>query len=51
VDLNAAAIVAMLDDATVTDAELAAGPTGWERFADPLPAWPETTEDADSDHR
>lgn len=51
VDLNAGAIFATLDGATVTDAELAAGPTRWERFADPLPAWPETTEDADSDHR
>lgn len=28
-----------LDSAALTDAELAAGPSAWERFADPLPVW------------
>lgn len=38
-DLHHDAIRAAFDDATLTDAELAAGPEKWTAFADPFPAW------------
>ena len=37
-----------LDEAVLTDAELAAGPRAWRRFADPLPAWPDAASPADA---
>lgn len=40
-------LAAALDDAALTDAELAAGPTVWARFADPFPAWQTATDRAD----
>ncbi len=48
-DLRAAGLVSALDAAVITDDELALGPEGWRRFADPLPAWPPVTEDAETD--
>lgn len=39
-DLHPVELVAALDAALVTDAELAGGPAVWARFADPLPEWP-----------
>lgn len=36
-----------LDDAALTDAELAAGPTAWAGFADPFPIWQTATDLAD----
>jgi hypothetical protein len=39
-DLNTGALARALDAAALTDAEMDAGPEAWERFADPLPAWP-----------
>ncbi|WP_341955286.1 GTP-binding protein [Microbacterium sp. LWH13-1.2] len=39
-DLDHAGLRTALDDATVTDDELTAGPTAWRGFSDPLPAWP-----------
>jgi G3E family GTPase len=39
VDLDHAGLVAELDRAVLTDAELAAGPAHWARFPDPFPAW------------
>ncbi len=38
-DLHREAIRAAFDDATLTDAELAAGPESWTTFEDPFPAW------------
>ncbi len=38
-DLDRAALAAALDGATLTDAELAAGPLAWAGFPDPFPAW------------
>lgn len=38
-DLDAAALSAALDRATLTDAELTSGPKHWSRFADPFPRW------------
>lgn len=51
VDLKSRALFAALDGALVTDDELAEGPPRWRQFADPLPAWPDTTEDAERDRR
>ncbi|MFV0375106.1 GTP-binding protein [Microbacterium sp.] len=39
-DLDRAGLVAALDEAVLTDRELAAGAEAWARFADPFPAWP-----------
>lgn len=39
IDLHAAAVRHVLDDAALTDAELAAGPDAWADFDDPLPTW------------
>ncbi|KTS07136.1 GTP-binding protein [Microbacterium testaceum] len=39
-DLSAPRLAHILDDAALTDAELAAGPAAWTSFDDPLPAWP-----------
>lgn len=47
VDLDRAALTAALDEAALSDAELAAGPAAWEGFADPFPAWPTTADRAD----
>ncbi|MDU0366243.1 GTP-binding protein [Microbacterium sp. KSW4-17] len=41
-DLSAPRLAHILDEAALTDAELAAGPAAWAAFADPLPAWPAT---------
>ncbi|MFO0823970.1 MAG: zinc metallochaperone GTPase ZigA [Gemmataceae bacterium] len=38
--LDEAAIRAALDDALMTDDEMAGGPAVWEQIHDPLPAWP-----------
>ncbi|GAA4842166.1 GTP-binding protein [Saccharopolyspora rosea] len=38
-DLDHDSLTAALDDATLTDEELAAGPPAWARFPDPFPAW------------
>lgn len=48
IDLNREVLRRTLDDAVLTDAELASGPHAWRRFADPLPAWPDV---ARSDRR
>lgn len=40
-------LAAALDDAALTDAELAAGPTAWAGFADPFPVWQTATDRAD----
>ena len=40
-------LAAALDDAALTDAELAAGPTVWARFVDPFPTWQTATDRAD----
>ncbi|GGO58889.1 hypothetical protein GCM10010910_00530 [Microbacterium nanhaiense] len=47
IDLDRAALSRALDEAALTDAELAAGPGEWARFADPFPAWQSVPEDAD----
>lgn len=39
-DLSAPKLAHVLDQAAVTDDELAAGPSAWATFDDPLPAWP-----------
>lgn len=39
VDLDRAAIAALLDGATLHHDELAAGPEAWSRLADPFPEW------------
>lgn len=39
-DMSAPELANVLDDAVLTDDELAAGPTAWTSFEDPLPAWP-----------
>lgn len=49
IDLRAGALTSILDGATVTDAELAAGPSRWEKFDDPLPRWPEAAAESDRD--
>lgn len=41
-DLSAPRLAHVLDRAALTDDELAAGPTAWASFDDPLPAWPAT---------
>ncbi|MGO3152832.1 MAG: GTP-binding protein [Galactobacter sp.] len=38
-DLDEPALRAALDDATLTDAELEAGPQAWATYPDPFPAW------------
>lgn len=38
-DLDADALTAVLDEAVLTDAELAHGPMTWALFPDPFPAW------------
>ncbi|WP_397558257.1 GTP-binding protein [Microbacterium alkaliflavum] len=40
-------LAAALDDAALTDPELAAGPTAWAGFADPFPVWQTATDRAD----
>lgn len=39
IDLDHARLAAALDDAALTDEEMAAGPAAWSGFADPFPAW------------
>lgn len=39
-DLSAPKLAHLLDQAALTDDELAAGPSAWVSFDDPLPAWP-----------
>lgn len=39
IELRDRALRAALDDAALSDAELAAGPTLWSTFADPFPVW------------
>jgi len=39
-DLSAPKLAHTLDQAALTDEELAAGPAAWLAFDDPLPAWP-----------
>ncbi|MDF2991515.1 MAG: putative GTPase [Microbacterium sp.] len=39
-DLSAPRLAHLLDGAALTDDELAAGPSAWASFDDPLPAWP-----------
>lgn len=39
-DLSAPRLRHLLDAAALTDDELAAGPSAWVRYDDPLPAWP-----------
>ena len=39
-DLDVPALREALDDAALTDEELAAGPGAWAAFEDPFPAWP-----------
>ncbi|MEI3867592.1 GTP-binding protein [Microbacterium sp. CCNWLW134] len=38
-DLDVRAVVALLDDAALTDDEFAAGPEAWRAYDDPLPQW------------
>lgn len=40
-------LTAALDDAALTDAELAAGPTAWAGFSDPFPLWQTAGDRAD----
>lgn len=44
-DLMAGAVMAKLDEALLTDAELEAGAAAWVAFPDPLPDWPTLAED------
>ncbi|WP_218221516.1 GTP-binding protein [Nesterenkonia sp. Act20] len=44
VDLDPIGLTAALDAAAVTDAELHAGPTLWQEFADPFPGWESVSE-------
>lgn len=46
-DLEAAGLAAALDEATLTDAELTAGPPLWRTFADPFPLWASVSETED----
>lgn len=39
-DMSAPRLAHVLDQAALTDDELAAGPSEWTSFDDPLPAWP-----------
>lgn len=39
IDLDRVALVRALDEAALTDGELAAGPEAWASFADPFPTW------------
>ncbi|MBM3715817.1 MAG: cobalamin biosynthesis protein CobW [Actinobacteria bacterium] len=38
-DLSPAVLGRLLDDAALTDDEIAAGPAAWAHYEDPLPAW------------
>lgn len=38
-DLDVRSLVALLDDAALTDEEFAAGPAAWRNYTDPLPQW------------
>lgn len=40
-------LTAALDDAALTDAEPAAGPTAWAEFSDPFPVWQTAGDRAD----
>lgn len=44
-DVMTGAVIATLDAALLTDAELEAGATSWARLEDPLPAWPAFADD------
>lgn len=46
-DLDTPGLTAALDEATLTDAELTAGPQLWRTFGDPFPAWQSVTETED----
>lgn len=46
-DLDVPALTAALDDAAITDDELAAGPAAWAEYRDPFPAWPTVSERSD----
>ncbi len=50
IGMDRAAIAAALDEALLTDAELAAGPAVWSAFADPFPAWAVPEGDPAHDH-
>ena len=39
VDMDRQQIEARLDEALLTDDEIAQGPSGWADYPDPLPAW------------
>ena len=39
IELDRAALTRALDAVCLTDAEFAAGPAAWSRYADPFPAW------------
>lgn len=46
IDMDEAAIRAMLDGCLLTDAEMALGPEGWlDQLEDPLPPWVEGDEE------
>lgn len=47
IDLDAPGLTAALDQATLTDAELCAGPGLWRSFGDPFPSWDSVTETED----
>jgi len=49
IGMDEPAIRATLDEALLTDEEMAAGPTVWSAFADPFPEWPELVVD-EHDH-
>jgi G3E family GTPase len=38
------------DSCLLTDAEMSAGPAGWQRFADPFPSWTHHTHEHSHDH-
>ncbi len=46
-DLEQSALEAALDEALLTDAEIAAGPDAWAEYPDPFPAWETSGDPAD----
>lgn len=46
-DLDRRGLTAALDEAVLTDAELAQGPDAWAAFDDPFPAWPTVADRAE----
>jgi len=45
IDVDRAAVTGLLDGCLLTDGELAAGPTAWAAYPDPLPPWHEHPDD------